>query len=220
MRRLKKLLPQVVPEVRTFFSSGSIIDSVLNFGLAAPIDVQFTGADLPRAVPGGARGRRDACAAARGVADTFIPQESDYPTLQVKVDRVKAARLGLNQNDVVSNVITALTSNQMIAPSIWIDPQDRQRLLSDRAVFRTGHQLARDADEYPGRDRAPPSTRARCAAAAQRRLHRARAPSRRSRPLQHPARGRRAGRAAHPGPGRHAARRRSRRSSTSSCPRT
>ena len=39
------------------------------------------------------------------------------------MDRVKAARLGLNQRDVVSNVITALTSNQMIAPSIWIDPK-------------------------------------------------------------------------------------------------
>ena len=41
--QLKQELPQKVPEVQTFFSSGSIIDSVLNFGLAAPIDVQFSG---------------------------------------------------------------------------------------------------------------------------------------------------------------------------------
>ncbi|MGC1338213.1 MAG: efflux RND transporter permease subunit, partial [Candidatus Binataceae bacterium] len=45
----------------------------------------------------------------------------DYPTIDVKVDRVRAARLGLTEKDVVTNVITALTSNQMIAPSIWID---------------------------------------------------------------------------------------------------
>ena len=57
------------------------------------------------------------------VAGTFIPEESNYPTLKINVDRVKAARLGLNQRDVVTNVITALTSNQMIAPSIWIDPK-------------------------------------------------------------------------------------------------
>src|SRR5208337_1273276 len=57
------------------------------------------------------------------VAESFIPQESGYPTLEVNVDRVKAARLGLNQKDVVSNTITALTSNAMIAPSIWIDPK-------------------------------------------------------------------------------------------------
>lgn len=58
----------------------------------------------------------------RQVADTFIPEETGYPTINIKVDRVIAARLGLNQNDVVSNVITALTSNAMIDPSIWIDP--------------------------------------------------------------------------------------------------
>jgi multidrug efflux pump subunit AcrB len=56
------------------------------------------------------------------VAGTFVAEESGYPTLRIKVDRVKAARLGLSQRDVITNVITALTSNEMIAPSIWIDP--------------------------------------------------------------------------------------------------
>jgi multidrug efflux pump subunit AcrB len=47
----------------------------------------------------------------------------DYPALRVTVDRTRAAELGLNEKEVVSNLITALTSNQMIAPSIWIDPK-------------------------------------------------------------------------------------------------
>ena len=34
-----------------------------------------------------------------------------------------AARLGLTASGVVQNVITALTSNGMIAPSYWIDPR-------------------------------------------------------------------------------------------------
>ncbi len=120
--KLKKLLPARMPEIRAFFSSGSIIDSVLNFGLAAPIDIQVSGQryselfDLSREVDARVKGLAE-------VAGTFIPEESDYPTLRINVDRVKAARLGLNQRDVVTNVITALTSNQMIAPSIWIDPK-------------------------------------------------------------------------------------------------
>jgi len=119
---LRAQLPERVPEVQTFFQSGSIIDAVLNFGLAAPIDVQLSGPhytvlhEAAQKVDGVVRGLPE-------VADTFIPQESGYPTLDVKVDRVKAARLGLSQKDVVSNTITALTSNQMIAPSIWIDPK-------------------------------------------------------------------------------------------------
>src|SRR5947208_16149056 len=58
-----------------------------------------------------------------GVADVFTPQDIDYPALQLNVDRVRAGGLGLNQQEVVGNVITALTSNQMIAPSFWIDPK-------------------------------------------------------------------------------------------------
>jgi multidrug efflux pump subunit AcrB len=39
------------------------------------------------------------------------------------VNRTRASELGLDQKEVVNNVITALTSNQMIAPSFWIDPK-------------------------------------------------------------------------------------------------
>lgn len=120
--RLKQLLARKLPEVRTFFTSGSIIDSVLNFGLAAPIDVQVSGtgySDLFKV----ARRIQKAVRSVSQVDSTFIPEEADYPTLKVQVDRVKAARLGLNQRDVVTNLITALTSNAMIAPSIWIDPK-------------------------------------------------------------------------------------------------
>jgi hypothetical protein len=35
----------------------------------------------------------------------------------VDIDRTHAAKMGLNQREIVQNVITALTSNQMIAPS-------------------------------------------------------------------------------------------------------
>jgi multidrug efflux pump subunit AcrB len=39
------------------------------------------------------------------------------------VNREMAARLGLTASAVVENVITALTSNGMIAPGYWIDPR-------------------------------------------------------------------------------------------------
>jgi len=122
IRRLKRRLPQDIPEVRTFFTSGSIIDSVLNFGLAAPIDVQVSGPSYSELYPVAER-VQGAIDSLPEVDNTFIPEEPDYPTLNIKVDRVKAARLGLDQRDVVTNLITALTSNAMIAPSIWIEPK-------------------------------------------------------------------------------------------------
>src|SRR5579875_3369569 len=121
--KLRRLLPQRLPQARTLFSSGSIIDAVLNFGLIAPIDVQFSGPkfdDLYLA----ANRAREALSGMPDVSQTFIAQEPEYPTLRIVVDRIRAGRLGLTQKDVVSDVITALNSNMYIAPSIWIDRQN------------------------------------------------------------------------------------------------
>src|SRR5262249_22180050 len=57
------------------------------------------------------------------VSDVLIPQDIDYPALQLDINREKASLVGLSQKEVVDNVITALTSNGMIAPNYWIDPR-------------------------------------------------------------------------------------------------
>ena len=53
----------------------------------------------------------------------LVPQDIDYPALRLDIDRERASLVGLNQKEVVDNVITALTSNGMIAPSYWVDPK-------------------------------------------------------------------------------------------------
>ena len=119
---VKGAIAREVPEVETFYSSGSLVDGVLNMGAPAPIDVRITGNDLTadyelaQKIAGQIGGLR-------GVADVYIPQDIDYPSLRVSVDRTRASELGLTEKEVVSNIITALTSNQMIAPSLWIDPK-------------------------------------------------------------------------------------------------
>jgi len=120
MNILKRELPRKVPEITAFLSSGSIIDAVLNFGLPAPIDIQVSGPDFKPLFEVAHRISKDIRALPQ-VSQVYIPQEADYPTLDVQIDRVRAARLGLTEKDVVTNIITALTSNQMIDPSIWID---------------------------------------------------------------------------------------------------
>ncbi len=121
--RMKKRLSAEMPELAAFFSSGSLVDAVLNMGLQAPIDVQVAGSDQKAAyrvaLEMSARIRKIA-----DVADVFIPQDLDYPALKLDIDRVRAGELGLSEKEVVGNVITALTSNQMIAPNIWIDPRN------------------------------------------------------------------------------------------------
>ncbi len=122
MNRMRRAMRDELPHLNAFFQSGGMVDAVLNQGLAAPIDVQLNGSNL-EVVYAAAASIADAIRQLPGVSDVYIPQDIDYPSLRLDINRERAASLGLNQREVVNNVITALTSNQMIAPSYWVDPK-------------------------------------------------------------------------------------------------
>jgi len=122
MNRVRSALRNDLPEVSAYFQSGGLVDSVLNLGLPAPIDVQISGMNLDKTYRT-ANGIAGEIRQLPGVSDVLIPQDVDYPALRINIDRQRASLVGLSQKEVVHNVITALTSNQMIAPSYWVDPK-------------------------------------------------------------------------------------------------
>jgi HAE1 family hydrophobic/amphiphilic exporter-1 len=122
MRRVREQLSQNLPQLSTYFQSGGLVDAVINLGLPAPIDIQVSGNHLNE-VYATASKIAAPVRALGGVSDVLIPQDIDYPALELDVDREKAGLLGLSQKEIVDNVITALTSNSMIAPNYWIDPR-------------------------------------------------------------------------------------------------
>ena len=123
MRRVRTRLANDLPELSTYFQSGGLVDSVVNLGLPAPIDIQVSGNDQKQAyalateIAQKVRG-------IHGVSDVLIPQDLDYPGIRLNVNREMAARLGLSSQEVIDNVITALSSDGMIAPSYWVDPSN------------------------------------------------------------------------------------------------
>jgi multidrug efflux pump subunit AcrB len=123
IREIKQRLAQEMPEITPFFSTGSLVDAVVSMGAPAPIDIQIAGASLDtdnRVARNIARELQES----PQIGDVFLPQDLDYPSLRIDVDRLHAAKLGLTEREVLTNVITSLTSNQMIAPNLWIDPKN------------------------------------------------------------------------------------------------
>jgi multidrug efflux pump subunit AcrB len=122
MARVRKKVAEEMPDLTAYFQSGGLVDAVLSLGMPAPIDVQVAGSNLAAsydtAVKLGNEIRK-----IPGVGDIFVPQDIDYPALQLDINRMRARELGLTQKEIVGNIITALTSNAMIAPSFWIDPK-------------------------------------------------------------------------------------------------
>jgi len=122
MERVRRRIRAELPQVSVYLQSGGLVDAIINLGFPAPIDIQVNGSNLEKAHQL-AQDIERKVRALPGVSDVLVPQDIDYPALQLSVDRIHAAELGLTSKEVVQNVITALTSDQMIAPSYWVDPK-------------------------------------------------------------------------------------------------
>ncbi len=116
--RLKKELPQV----SAYFQTGGLVDAILNQGMPAPLDIQVSGMDMKTDHEIATRIALQA-KSLPGVSDVLVPQDVDYPALKIDIDRERASELGLTAKELVNSLITALTSDGMIAPSYWIDPK-------------------------------------------------------------------------------------------------
>ena len=125
--RVRKEVSQQFPGTQLFFFTGGIVKRILNFGSAAPIDVEILGYDLDQ----GAQFARQLHAALRALndkdgrpllTDVQISREENYPELDVQVDREKAGRLGLSEQQVAQSVLASLAGSTQIAPTQFTDP--------------------------------------------------------------------------------------------------
>jgi len=122
MQRVREKLVKDFPDVQTYFQAGGLVDSVVNQGKPAPIDIQIGGNNLQQAFEI-AQATAAKLKKLDSVSDVLIPQDLDYPGLELNINRQRAGLIGVSPKDVVDNVITALTSDGVISPSFWVDPK-------------------------------------------------------------------------------------------------
>ena len=122
MQRVRDKLSREMPELTAYYQAGGLVDSVINQGLPAPIDIQVSSMDMHGAYAL-ANTLAQKIKTMPNVSGVYIPQNLDYPGIALNIDREKASLIGLSAKDVVQNVITAMTSDGMVAPSYWIDPK-------------------------------------------------------------------------------------------------
>ncbi|MBS0205378.1 MAG: efflux RND transporter permease subunit [Planctomycetes bacterium] len=104
------------------FNSGGTIRSALNEGRVTPINISVHGKDLHQSRQIAEKIRKEV-ETVDGVVDVRILQRLDYPEYMMDVDRTVAAQLGLDQQEVIRNVVAAMNSSiQFNKKNFWIDP--------------------------------------------------------------------------------------------------
>lgn len=125
VEELRRTLPKQFPDATFFFQPADIVNQILNFGLPAPIDVQVSGPN---------RNGKDnlkiahqlesKIASIPGAADVHLQQITDAPSLRITVDRIRAAQLGLTQQDVSRDLLVSLAGTGSAAPNYFLNQQN------------------------------------------------------------------------------------------------
>jgi multidrug efflux pump subunit AcrB len=117
---LRKSLPGAFPGTMFYFLPSDIVTQILNFGLPAPIDIQFEGQDIGdnRVV---ANKVLDQLRHIPGLVDLRIQQPDDYPVLTVNVDRTKALQGGLSEQNVGSSLLNILSGSTQLTPMFFLN---------------------------------------------------------------------------------------------------
>jgi multidrug efflux pump subunit AcrB len=157
MRRVQWEIARQMPEISAYYQAGGLVDAVINQGLPAPIDIQIKSQNMEKSYDLATQ-LAAKIQATPNVRNVYIPQSLDYPGLELNIDRERAALVGLNARDVVDNVITALTSSGMVAPSYWIDPAtgNNYMVTVQYANHWISHMSMQDLENIPLHAKRPP----------------------------------------------------------------
>ena len=136
MARVRRRISQEMPELTTYFQAGGLVDSVINQGLPAPIDVQVSSTNL--------RGAYDLAEQLAvkiktlpDVSGIYIPQDLNYPGLQLNIDRERASLIGLSAKECCRQRDYRPHFRRHGRAQLLDRSQDRQQLHGHGAVWTT-----------------------------------------------------------------------------------
>ncbi|MGI6393794.1 MAG: efflux RND transporter permease subunit [bacterium] len=117
---IRKRLAGKLPGAQLFFSQGGMMSRVMNFGSDNAIEIEILGFDFEL-------GEEIAWKVeqivknTKGTADVRVSRESNYPELDIAVDREKAAIFGISTREVAQSVLTSMSGN-VNTPVLFSDP--------------------------------------------------------------------------------------------------
>src|SRR5688572_26391618 len=120
---LRAELPKRYPGIEFFFQPADIVSQILNFGLPAAIDVQFSGPNMAR----NAELAAELVKSIRqipGAVDVHLHQRLDNPAVELNMDRSRLQQVGLTAFNVGQNVLVSLAGSFQTAPNFWLNPQN------------------------------------------------------------------------------------------------
>lgn len=117
---LRKRVKKLEPETQLSFEPIELTDKVLSQGSPTPIEVRIAGKNKKL----NEEYANKIIALLKKKAyfrDVQIAQSMHYPALNISIDRVRAAQLGVDMNDISRSLIASTSSSRYTDKNTWID---------------------------------------------------------------------------------------------------
>jgi multidrug efflux pump subunit AcrB len=118
---LRAELPNLFPSIEFFFQPADQVSQTLNFGIPAPIDIQFVGGKQESVMPLVIE-LNNKLRQITGIVDAHIFQRLNKPTFELEMNRAQLELFGLSAQDVAQNLLLTLSGSMQTAPTYWLNP--------------------------------------------------------------------------------------------------
>jgi multidrug efflux pump subunit AcrB len=120
--RIRGKMKAAMPDVRLSFEPIELTDKVLSQGSPTPIEVRITGKDK-KINEQYADKIIDKLNQVVYMRDVQLAQPIKYPTIDIDIDRTRAAQMGVTLSDISRSLVAATSSSRYTEKNVWIDPK-------------------------------------------------------------------------------------------------
>lgn len=116
---LRKYYMEKMPDIQISFEPIELTEKILSQGTNTPVEIRISGM-MKKMNRMYAEKLLAKLKEIEYMRDQQIPQSMNYPALQINIDRVKAAQLGLDAQDIAKSLVTATASTRYTNKNFWV----------------------------------------------------------------------------------------------------
>ncbi|HEY8783367.1 MAG TPA: efflux RND transporter permease subunit [Mucilaginibacter sp.] len=120
--RFRHAMKKELPSVQLSFEPIELTDKILSQGSPTPIEVAISSKNKAQNVAFAFK-VLDKLKQINYLRDVQIGQSFKYPAINIDIDRVRAAELGVSINDISRSLVASTSSSRYTERNVWLDPK-------------------------------------------------------------------------------------------------
>jgi multidrug efflux pump subunit AcrB len=152
--RFRQKIKVAMPDMRLSFEPIELTDKILSQGSPTPVEVRIAGRDK-KLNEVYANKVIDKLNQVSYLRDVQLGQPINYPTLNIDIDRTRAAQMGVTVADISRSLIASTSSSRFTEKNVWIDPKSNQSYSVQVQVPENQMVSINDIKEIPILSNAP-----------------------------------------------------------------